>query len=67
MVTVKFSSGEEKEYDADSANVVEHLFVLYKYHPIRRKSESRDTFPAAGIAWARLPDGSLVVGRGVAR
>ena len=67
MVIVTFISGHEREYDADSANVVEHLFVLYKYNPSRRKLESKETFPAEQVERARLPNGDIVVGRGGVR
>ena len=61
---VKFTSGEEKEYDAAAAAVSGPLFALYKWNPKRRKLESADCFPANQVVWARLPNGNMVVGRG---
>ncbi len=61
---VKFTSGEEKEYAADAAGLSESLFVLYIYNRKRRKLESADIFPAERVAWAKFPDGRIVIGRG---
>jgi hypothetical protein len=61
---VKFVTGEEKEFDADAAVLSGPLFVLHKWNPKRRKLESGACFPAEKVAWARLPNGNIVVGRG---
>jgi hypothetical protein len=64
---VKFNSGEEKEYDADSAVLSGPLLVLHKRTRPRGKLESSDTFPADQVAWVRLPDGDIGFGRGVVK
>jgi hypothetical protein len=63
MVTVLFTNGEEKEYDADGASKDGPLFVLRKWNPRRRKSEIRERFPVENVVWARTPD-SIVLGGG---
>jgi len=60
VLTVKFTSGEEKQLDADSGP----LFVLHKWNPKRRKLESGACFPAEQVACARLPNGNIIVGAG---
>lgn len=67
MVTVKFVSGKERGYNADSAALSGPLFVLYKYNRTRRKSESADCFPAEEVVQAEFSDGRIVVGRGRVR
>jgi hypothetical protein len=62
MTTVKFTTGEEKEFDADAAVLSGPLFVLHKWNARRRKPESGACFPADQVVWARLPDGSIVLG-----
>jgi len=64
---VKFTNGEEKDCDADSAALSGPVFVLYKYNRTRRRLESAETLPAEQVAWARLPNGDIVVGRGVVK
>jgi hypothetical protein len=68
-VTVKFVRGEERQYHADAAFLEDHerLFVLYKWNKPRRKLESADVFPADQVAWARLPNGNIVLGKGQVR
>lgn len=63
-ITVKFVSGEEREYDADTASLANYgrLFVLHKWKG--RKLESANTFRADQVAWARKPNGEIVIGRG---
>ena len=64
--TVRFTSGEERQYDADEAVVQDYdrLFVLHKWNRRKRKLESGRTFPADQVVWACLPDGRIVVGKG---
>jgi len=64
MTVVKFATGEEKEFDADAAVLSGPLFVLHKWNPKRRKLESGACFPAEQVAWARLPNGKVVLGTG---
>ena len=63
-IVVKFTSGVEKEYAGNEASVSGPLFVLYIYNRRRRKLESSTTFPAEQVAWAKLADSRIVVGRG---
>jgi hypothetical protein len=67
MTTVKFATGEEKEFDADAAVLSGALLALHKWNPKRRKLESRSCFPADEVAWARLPNGNIVLGTGRVR
>jgi hypothetical protein len=64
MLLVKFATGEEKEFDADTAVVSGPLFVLHKWNAKRRKLESGACFPAEQVSWARLPNGNVVLGVG---
>jgi hypothetical protein len=64
MTLVKFATGEEKEFDADSAFLDGRQFVLKKWNPKRRKLESGACFPAEQVAYALLSDGRIVVGAG---
>jgi hypothetical protein len=64
MTTVKFASGEERQFDADAAGLSGPVFVLYKWNRKRRKLESGSCFPADQVAWARLPSGNIVLGIG---
>jgi hypothetical protein len=64
MATVKFTSGEEREYAADGAALSDPLFVLYIYNRERQELESVDTFPVEQVAWAKFPDGRIVIGKG---
>jgi hypothetical protein len=63
MMTVMFSSGEQRNYNADSAVLQGDFVVLYVYNRKRRRSESRDTFPAGNVAWARSQNGTITLGR----
>jgi hypothetical protein len=60
---ITFKGGLEKQYDADSAAISGPLFVIYKYNNQTGKDEIRETFPAAGVVLATLPDGHIVVGK----
>ena len=62
MTIVKFTTGEEKQFDADAAVLSGSLFVLHKWNPKRRKLESGSCVPADQVAWALLPNGNIVVG-----
>ena len=63
MVTVLFTDGTEKEYDADGAHKSGPLFVLTKYNRKRRKSDICQTFPVGNVVWAQYP-GSIILGEG---
>ena len=63
MVTVLFTDGREKQYDADSAGPVGPLFVLRKYDRKRRKSDVCQTFGVEGVVWAKF-ENSIVLGNG---
>ena len=61
---VRFVTGEEKGFNATAAGMECNLFVLYKWNRKRRTLESGPTFQSDKVAWARLPNGELVLGRG---
>jgi len=61
-VVVKFVSGEERQYDGETAALQGPVLVLYKRK--RRKLESSDAFPAETVVWAQTPDGRTILGRG---
>ena len=65
-MTVRFASGEKRQYHADAASLEDHerVFVLHKWNARKRKLESTETFLADEIAWARLPNGNIVLGKG---
>ena len=65
-LTVKFVSGKEQRFDATSAVLTNYdrLFVLYKWNPKKRKSESAETFDAAQVVMAILDNGDIVLGKG---
>ena len=64
MVTVLFTNGKEKQYDADGAFKDGPLFVLSKWNRKRRKSEICQTFPVGDTVWARVGDESIILGGG---
>lgn len=64
MVTVLFTDGKEKEYDADGASPDGPLFVLLKSNPKRHKSEICQSFPLDTVVWARVGDHSIILGGG---
>ncbi len=63
--TVKFVTGEERQYEADAAFLEDHerLFVLHRWNKKKRKLESADVFRADEVAWALLPDGRIILGK----
>jgi hypothetical protein len=63
-ITVKFASGEERVCEGDAAILSDSVFVIRKYDRQRRKHESVATFPADQVAWARLANGNIVLGKG---
>jgi hypothetical protein len=63
MVTVLFTDGKEKQYDAEAASKDGPLFVLRKYNRKRRKSDICETFPVGQVVWAQFP-GSIILGGG---
>jgi hypothetical protein len=64
VVTLKFTNGREAIHNADRAHISGHLLVLSKYNKGRRKHETSEVFQADEIAWARYPDGRIVLGKG---
>jgi hypothetical protein len=62
MITIKFVSGEQKRIKADSAALRDGVLVLYVYTKDRSKLQSSNTFPAKIIDWARLDNGTVIVG-----
>jgi hypothetical protein len=62
-IEVKFVSGQEKTYAAETAALVGPLFVLYRR--THGKLQSTETFPADQVILAQLSNGDIVLGRGV--
>ena len=61
-LTVKFVTGEERQYDADTASLDGHLFVLKKW--TGRRLESGKVFDADQVVMALLKNGDIVLGKG---
>ena len=61
MITVKFATGEEKQFNRDGAALSGPVFVLYRRR--RGKLEVSDAFSADQIEWARLSSGVMVMGK----
>jgi hypothetical protein len=53
VVTVLFTDGTGKGFDADAGSKDGPLFVLRKWNRQRRKSEICETFPVEQVVWAR--------------
>jgi len=63
MVTVVFTDGKERQYDADGAGPKGPLFILWKYNPKKRKSEICQQFPLDTVVRAHTGN-SIIVGGG---
>ena len=62
MITIRFRSGEQKSYKARTAEVENGVLILRvptKEHGKLRRSSK---FSVAKIEWARLDNGSVVIG-----
>ena len=62
MITIRFRSGEQKTYKAGSAEVKDGVLILLVYRKERGKLRRGSKFSVAKIEWARLDDGSAVIG-----
>jgi hypothetical protein len=62
MITVKFVSGDEKQFRGDAASLSGPVFVLHRRRG--KKLETADTFSADQVVWARLPNGEIILGKG---
>jgi hypothetical protein len=62
MITVKFATGEEKQFNRESASLMGPVFLLYRRRG--RKLETSNTFSADQVVWARLPSGEIIFGKG---
>ena len=61
---MKFADGTERRYDADTASLDGHLFVLGKWNPKTRKVESGKVFDADQVVMAVLDNGEIRLGKG---
>jgi hypothetical protein len=63
---LKFVSGEERRYEADTATLDDYdrLFVLKKWNSKKRRLESDKVFDAGEIVMALLDNGDIVLGKG---
>jgi hypothetical protein len=62
MITIKFTTGEQMRIEADNAKVLDGVLILFVYDKDRTKLHSRSTFRANTIDWARLDNGTVLIG-----
>ena len=60
MITIRFRSGEQKSFDAVTAEIRHGTLTLYTRY--RSKLRWAPTFPVDKIEWARLSNGSVLIG-----
>ena len=60
MITIRFRSGEQKSFNAVTTEIRQGTLILYT----RYGSKLRwvPTFPVDRIEWARLSNGSVIIG-----
>ena len=62
MITIKFTTGEQMRIEADSAKVLDGVLILFVYDKDRTKLHRSFTFRANTIDWARLDNGTVLIG-----
>jgi len=62
MITIKFQSGEQKRFKADSAVVKDGFLELYVYTKDRTKLQAGRSFPTNTVRCAFLDNGTYVIG-----
>ena len=62
MITIRFRSGEQKTYKARTAEVKNGFLILRVPTKERGKLRRSSRFSVAKIEWARLDNGSVVIG-----
>jgi len=62
VITIEFVSGLQRRIKADKAKLEDGVLVLYVYTPDRRMLLSTGSFPVETIKWARLDNGTVLIG-----
>jgi hypothetical protein len=62
MITIKFQTGEQRRFKADSAAVKDNMLDLYVYTKDRSQLTRSTSFDAKKIRCAFLDNGTYVIG-----
>ena len=62
MLTIRFKSGQQKQIEADTVEVQQGALVVCVYTKDRESVQSIARFAAERVDWARLDNGTFVMG-----